>query len=226
MTSNGDLIQTTWFGSILGQRWNMVQSYIVEDLGGGPLPDQYFLGLLESLYNGIRGHWSSYIIGSMSNQMTLSGVRGANLYSETAFGEYYDPTPLAGSISTDPMPPFVAVRLRSPSKRKGMRASSKFLPGIVESLITGGSVITAANVAAFQNFADEFGSQQFVAPGSSFTLNLTPVCVQRIFEGVVNGKRRYRMPTNAGETVTYLTDSYVALNTVTTMNSRKLGRGV
>ena len=129
-------------------------------------------------------------------------------------------------MGTDPLPSFVAVRLRSPTKRKGMRSASKFIPGMVESLVTNGHTITPANVAAIQTFANNFGAAQFVDAGGGFTFWLDPICVKRIFEGVVNGKRRYRMPAGPGELVYYYTDAYVCLNTVTTMNSRKVGYGV
>lgn len=124
-----------------------------------------------------------------------------------------------GSRTGTMMPNFCAASLQCIRKRTDMRHGWKRLGPITEEDVVGDGY-TSTYEAILETACGVFGDTLQVDSVDAFR----PVIVKRIFTGIVNNRRQYRLPENVSELVTYTALDWV-VRPPTTQNTRKIGRG-
>ena len=134
-------------------------------------------------------------------------------------------SPSTGNISStsgENLATFIAAAIRFNRQRSDMHHGWMRFSGFREQQVTGdvwaGTVTTALVTLGNLLMAD------IKDPTDSFNICRLHI-VKRIAYTASSGKRAYRLPENASEYVSYIPLTYELYPTVTTQNSRKVGRG-
>lgn len=222
---SGDLLMVTHYGRIYDQIWNMTQVYEVGT--GTPIPPLTgkLTQILAALADRTKTLFTTYINGQQIAAFYYDGCKGYNMFTQDEVGDAPLPTPYQGGAVGDGFAPFVSVVLKSPTTRRDVRSGHKFIPGVGEGSVSSGGYLIGTQRTQYQLFADNFGDTQYLVYNGPDFINLHPKICGRIFTGIVNGRRRYRLPSVPSEAITF-DANYAVEPIVSTMNSRKYDRGV
>lgn len=155
------------------------------------------------------------------------GLNGRNLFNPAELLEMaFSPT-YAGANAGAASPDFISPVIYSTRKIYGMHGGRKMLPPVVEEVVTGndivGGLVTSLNV-----MVGKWNSLTWeVTNGEGTVFELAPVVVKRVKEETGNPKRpyTYSLPSSKVTAVYYLADNWAVKPQISTMNSRKQGRG-
>lgn len=155
------------------------------------------------------------------------GLNGRNLFNAAELLEYTFPVPYVGENAGAASPDFISPVLYSTRKVYGMHGGRKMLPPVAEELITGNDIVggLVTSLATMANKWNTVSYQTTDAAGSLYTW--APVVVKRVKEETGNPRRpyTYRLPDVKVTAQYYLADNWAAKAQISTMNSRKQGRG-
>jgi hypothetical protein len=164
------------------------------------------------------------IRGVLSNSLTMTSIDATSLDNPADFATVAG-SPSTGNISStsgENLATFIAAAIRFNRQRSDMHHGWMRFSGFREQQVTGdlwaGTVTTALVTLGNILMAD------IKDPTDSFNICRLHI-VKRIAYTAPSGKRAYRLPENASEYVSYIPLTYELYPTVTTQNSRKVGRG-
>lgn len=153
-------------------------------------------------------------------------VRVRDIYDDLEFVDYVGSS--AGDLIGEMLPPYVAVRLRSPQLAIGAKRWQKFYGGITEGQQAGGQLNSGADTL-WQAVATAL-SDPIVDPGvGAKTFRLVMLRKERYLPvGNVAPNYAYRYYETLAEQLDHMFDitDIAAMNELTTTNSRKSGRGL
>lgn len=214
----GDVFQLTMFSNISSQQCVNVFFYrqMFEDGGSDANSEQ----LADAFYARFFAPSKFLVSGFISTDLHYTALRVENIFNVNDFYELsVDHT---GGGAGSYMPVFNAYYFRTMWMGSGLRRGMKRFAGVVEEAIQDGRVDASPLPDAFLEMASDLGSPLLVTAEETFM----PLVVKRIKETDVKGNVIYRLPENYNESLaSRAAEQWEFVNSITTQNSRKIGRG-
>lgn len=216
--ADGDLYLVTCQGVFRSQQIVNTYTY-VQRLNETPLMPNAFslaaafeLAFMGSAGIGLRNAW-------ISNQTSWNSIRVQNLFSPVDYSEILLEAGTAGTATGEALPNYAAYSFRTGWLGGVVRRGFKRIAGVPITANNNGTVASAAVV-----------TMEALGVIMSTTLNaddkdFVPCVVKRIPYVTSEGNDAYRLPENAGEAVFVENVTFQLQTTLTTQNSRKIGRG-
>lgn len=146
-----------------------------------------------------------------------------NLFDNSDFEQHIFPAATAGARTGDTMPAFVTLNFASAKPSLAQDPARKLMGWLSETDCAGQNIINTGTMGtALGNFAAALGQTLVGGSGSSFA----PVIVKRVPYTTPKGNKAYRLPKNAGESVTLAATGWGYDNLLDHRTTRKLGRGI
>lgn len=203
----GSIIQYKHFQSYRGQQTLNVQHYVITAMES-PADD---------LSDYTEVFFQTYSDAMRPQQVSgLTHVRG-ELYEVNGldFGIYVPPTPEAGTVASDGMGTFVAVKIQQVRASRATRHGWKRVSGVPETSASNGQLIPA-NLTAWQGIADLLwlGTKTYESPVFPETRSIS-------FQPIIWGGNDPDFPLGRYSTI----EDVAVSPELTTQNTRKIGRG-
>lgn len=207
---SGDILEVVWRQTYLGQNLLNVQ-YFEVDTASASCEE---IDVAESAF----GAWVTGILPYQSTGLELVESKCTNKTTGIGFG-IHTPTPSAGGVGGDGMPPYVTYSFQQNRGTLITRHGHKYVGGIPESGATNGVVILApGDLADFASvFVDPLARS--VGPDDGHNFSANPVIVGRSI--VLLPNPHYEIDLAKINSITGLT-----FRGVSTENSRKFGHGI
>jgi hypothetical protein len=202
----GDILQLTAFTSFAGQIGMNVFHY------------QVLVTQVETAYQYVTAAWASdkwaMIAAHLSSQVVLTSLEVRNLTNGVDI--YSAAFNVAGSVSGDALPPFVAYAFRLNRTNALTRHGQKRFWGVPESLQANGAPI-ASELPYLQQIGEDLGGNLVEESQGNHNFELATVIVGR----VLNAEGQYELALNRLNPV--LSSQFVRISS---QNTRKIGRGI
>lgn len=219
----GDVYQVIMKGLLLGQATVNVFYYQETDREGTPAAAQGLAQSFENLFglevgNGVFNH-----AGFIASWQYFS-LDVKNLFDPTELFTILNGGTNLGAATGERMPPFVSYRFIHPRERSDMRQGQKFFPGVPETYGLDGTVNSTV-IALMSELVTALGSDILSDQGES-SVTFSPIILKRVFDPTLTTKSKYRLPEDQSEVVRYFANTWTFVPELTTMNTRKKGRGI
>lgn len=216
MGAAGDILQLTNFSTYKEQMCLNVFHYRLEDVPAA--------GFLEGLATEFNADVLPTIKAIQSSQVHHIFQQVINLFNPLELFEW----PLnefgtwAGSTSDTGLPPFMANAFKLVRSNLTVRNGRKHFAGVDEAMSTGGAA--SAGLVALVDDVEAALAQELVAGAVD---HFKPVIVKRVPYVTAEGNDSFRLPESQiemGANWSYV--AYADYRGISTMNSRKVGRGI
>lgn len=214
----GDIIQVTDIQNYLGQEVLNVYYYSCDDN-----PTTGYL-------DGLSTEWQETVLPAVRALqhvlLTHVGLRLENIFNgdllEIAYATPLPGTQATGTTIAEATPSYTAMVFSLKRQNTRVRNGRKSIAGLPEGFISGNNIVSATTALA--NIAAAMGSQLVAAGGLDAW---TPAIVGRVPYTTVEGNPAYRLPTSQAEMDDNfsLVDNVSSSTVISTMNTRKPGRG-
>lgn len=217
-----DIYQLTFNQSFLGQRLTNVFFY-AQIQQGDPTNYAEILGQEFNALFVTQNGGTAFDSVAFSDDLEANSINVRNLFNEVEFSVQLLGFDGQGANTGVNDNPFVAYRLTAPRLRGDMRNGQKYFGGLCVGAAANGE-INATNFAALDSLVTACNTTLSVGVTGG-TASFEPVVVKRIFVPATEEKAaHYRLPENLQEANTY-DAQWVKQSLLTTMNTRKVGRG-
>lgn len=214
--SVGDIIQVTVRGTWVQQAVVNVYYYRCKDVPTAG----YLTGLMTEFQSVVHTAYA----GAVRTPLVFNYIQALNIFSGDVL-EDNTPTPAAGTVvgNPTPAPPFNAAMVLLVRGNNRVRHGRKFVP-LMDDIDINQETIETSCLGRLVTYANVLNDNLF--PGG--TDEFEPTIVGRIEYVTPQGKTAYRLPATQaemGDRYSIVTDARV-IDRPTTMNSRKIGRGI